>query len=345
MGLILRFVLPIILLFATAVQSFAGPSKTFRDWSVYCTNALSCTLSTQSNGESVTTFSLTREFGPNTPLKLSVYVPQDRGTPERLLLVVDGGATRFELPFNQASRSGEYDPWVFSGPAIQATLFPAMKAGSSLSARVYASDGNIEGSFSLSGVVAAALFVDEAQQRLEQTDALHAVGGKIPQQIEGPRQYSSAGQLPPKIRAAWEAATFECSDIAPDTFAALNPFSDVPDEHTRIYILPCGGPGAYNAYYAIFREEKTGAAQIVGLPQMGANGPGVTYGAYNLDWDRNKKTLSAFFKGRGIGDCGLLTTWQWSDGGDSGFVLKELRRKDDCDGQNIPLENWPKIWP
>jgi hypothetical protein len=69
--------------------------------------------------------------------------------------------------------------------------------------------------------------------------------------------------------------------------------------------------------------------------------------AWNIGWDQPAKLLTAFFKGRGIGDCGSYDKWELGSGGEGlSFTLIEARVKDDCDGDDGGgIENWPLVWP
>lgn len=59
----------------------------------------------------------------------------------------------------------------------------------------------------------------------------------------------------------------------------------------------------------------------------------------NGAYDPKTRTLSAFAKGRGIGDCGSAQTWAWT--GDR-FVLTEESTMGQCAGVRSDL--WPVAW-
>jgi hypothetical protein len=46
-----------------------------------------------------------------------------------------------------------------------------------------------------------------------------------------------------------------------------------------------------------------------------------------IDFDPDKKTISSFYKGRGIGDCGSTATWSWTG---SEFKLKDYFFKENA---------------
>jgi hypothetical protein len=59
----------------------------------------------------------------------------------------------------------------------------------------------------------------------------------------------------------------------------------------------------------------------------------------NGQYDPGSRTLSAFAKGRGIGDCGVSQTWVWT--GDR-FTLGGESVMGDCAG--VPSDYWPMTW-
>ena len=62
------------------------------------------------------------------------------------------------------------------------------------------------------------------------------------------------------------------------------------------------------------------------------------FGAY---FDPETLTLSSFFKGRGLGDCGTAGIWRWDE---FAFRLEAFYAKSECDG-TIELGDFPQIWP
>jgi hypothetical protein len=48
------------------------------------------------------------------------------------------------------------------------------------------------------------------------------------------------------------------------------------------------------------------------------------------DFDPNKRTLSSYHKGRGIGDCGSVGEWNWTG---TDFKLAKYFYKEKCDGR------------
>jgi hypothetical protein len=68
---------------------------------------------------------------------------------------------------------------------------------------------------------------------------------------------------------------------------------------------------------------------------IGGEGPWLV----NPIYDPARRTLTVFPRGRGLGDCGTITTWTWTTGG---FVLSEERSMGDCWGMTPDV--WPTLW-
>jgi hypothetical protein len=58
-------------------------------------------------------------------------------------------------------------------------------------------------------------------------------------------------------------------------------------------------------------------------------------------FDAEKKRLTSFHKGRGIGDCGSAGAWLWNG---SEFALEGYWLKLKCDGKNFDPEEEPRKW-
>ena len=111
-----------------------------------------------------------------------------------------------------------------------------------------------------------------------------------------------------------------------------------------LYSLPCwraayqegdmyylGGADAKSAKRLSFEvvDEKTG--QLVENLASLSDGGG-------LD-DSNPTSLSSFYKGRGIGDCGTMASWTWTG---SKFRLSSYAMMPECRGVNS--DDWITLW-
>jgi len=188
--------------------------------------------------------------------------------------------------------------------------------------------------------------MDEAQQRVGNSDALHAIGDGAPKDaVSNIIRLASRGELPLVVSQIWEANNGECSDDFGDgdLIERFGGQRVEGQENQFLFILPCGSSGAYNlAHTAISFDATEKLAQQLSFPTMGTSGPTLTRLAVNASWDAATSTLGAHYKGRGLGDCGVASTWQWEGQYYSQLVLISEFAKDECDGKNT---DWPQVWP
>jgi hypothetical protein len=109
-----------------------------------------------------------------------------------------------------------------------------------------------------------------------------------------------------------------------------------------LYLLPCF-TGAYNFVYRIYVDDTRYPGEL--QPSLFANYSDLngwmgTDTLINADFNPKTKILSAFEKGRGLGDCGSIPSYQWSE---YGWRMIEYRHWDKCDGTRMP-KDWPVIF-
>ncbi len=265
----------------------------------------------------------------------------------RVEAIFDGASgNRYTLDLARAeNRQGV---WYFPGQNPENALLNAMMAGNTMVLKLEVEDGNRKlVHISLSGVTGSALFMDEAQGRLGNRDALQAKGDGEPQDAKTRAAVlNSSGDLPAEVLRFWREASGNCaegSDENQDLIADFGGLSISVEYGARLYVLPCGLPGAYNLPQTVLAfDGETKEVRTVSLPIMGQRGPTLVDYAYNTNWDDRKSTLTAFYKGRGLGDCGSRSVWYWEGGYYSNFELVEEYIKDNCDGI---YDDWPQIWP
>lgn len=114
------------------------------------------------------------------------------------------------------------------------------------------------------------------------------------------------------------------------------------DANRTFYLLPCF-TGAYNvisrayAWDPRYPDDAQGFLFAAFSDQLGWYGRS---GLINADFDTTTGTLTAFEKGRGLGDCGSQPLWRWTE---YGWRLIEYRHWEKCDGSRMPKE-WPVIY-
>ncbi|QQQ19636.1 DUF1176 domain-containing protein [Brevundimonas vitis] len=308
-------------------------TRRFRDWIVTCDNGNDCVaLSAAGNGEGWIRIAMAA--GPDARPDLSGGLLSDGGTATPgLMMTVDG--TRYAL-------SG---PGRAALPRDSRVALAAMATGTSASLATRSQSQTL----SLSGVSAALLWIDERQGRLDTTTALLRRG-------DGPASRVPAPPPLPRVRAASavdQAGYGEGNAVLPATVEALPEIqtcradTDFSPEFqravqsarlnatTELWGVPCFS-GAYNVGYRYVISGPGGQSpRAITLPTTAE--PAET--PINAEYDPATRILTAFAKGRGVGDCGFTNTWTWT-GRD--FALTSETRMEEC--WSLPADLWPITW-
>ena len=339
-----------ILAFASLFLNSAahgGPSRQIREWNAYCTDTLSCAFSSYKENDAFHGLEFKRGNGASAPVTIALTAAREVAEGAGLTLSVPGQLEPLTIPAQFAKTEEGY--LVFDDPRIETLLLPAMQAGEKLIISLETVEPTSPVELSLSGLTAVMLYLDEAQDRLDKTDALVRKGSKpatgiISRAVE----LKSSADLPEPVAAIWRSLPDECGTGFEDQ-DLIGDFGGIElalDNETTVkhYIIPCGGPGAYNLVYAAYMfDASTGAVRKMTFPTMGPKGPTVQQLIVNMSWDEQTSQVSAYSKGRGLGDCGTSSIWEWDGNGMYGnFVLVEERTKEDCDGN---YDDWPLVWP
>ena len=205
---------------------------------------------------------------------------------------------------------------------------------------------------SMSGAVAALLWIDEQQKRLGTVTALIRKGDK------------PASAMPPQPKPAVIVAAKPSSATppvkhSPALIAKGRALCGEEDEGSKLEdVWPLGGSqflysftcpdssGAYNYHYGLLiataGNAQTARAVKFGWPEKIGDlheDPSTGAVATNPVFDPKAMTIRTFSKGRGIGDCGASEEWIW-DG--KAFRLALLKIMPHCKG--IPLDDWPVLY-
>jgi hypothetical protein len=241
---------------------------------------------------------------------------------------------RIEENFMRASLGGS-EARAFIAGLNKANRLTITLLGSDGSAVKDASPGVV----SLSGASASLLYMDDIQQRIGTPTALRKPGTidvsvipplpSLPSIAALPLKEMPA-PLPPVPEAVTKLnADGECSD-------GIDPIAIVLSPSQTLWGV-CWSNGAYNLLYHFFLAEGGKAHAIVfEIPAViGEVGNELVNPALAEDG----KTISSFYLGRGIGDCGSRGEWSW-DG--SKFRLVSYASMDDCRG--VPSNDWPVLY-
>lgn len=320
------------------------PLKQFKDWTIGCDNARSCTALGLSPDEGMMgpyvriTRSGTADAAPSISfamvlddgvqatspgLKLSLDGKDIPGLPTQpLKATIADEVARAELPTDQT-----------------AAFIAALRNGTRLNIRLL--DGSKEaanGAISLAGSAAAMLYMDDQQKRIGTVTALARKGdapaSSIPPVPELPvvaaKRMTDLSKSKPSLPAGIVRPKGEFCKEYPDMVVGLS-------AGQTLWGL-CSDAAAYNFDYTFFvagqGRPKPAAFTAHGLVQDRDSGV-MTSPALSDDG----MTLGSFAKGRGLGDCGVMAEWAW-DG--SAFKLMRATMMDSCRG--VLPDDWPVLF-
>jgi len=301
----------------------------FKDWTVVCDNLRNC----EADGFAVdevdkpAILRLTRSGAPGAPAGVEIVLLDDVGaiSGKPLALAVDGQPVL-------TVRAGENASARLADTQV-GPLLGAARNGTVLSIRL---EDNEVGVVSLAGMVAALRKVDDEQKRIDTVTAMVAKGPKpasaVPPQPALPVVRAAPavaqGGLPAKPPAGVKALATKAECDIEQEFDTRKPEAHRLSADAVLWQIPCGA-GAYN-YTSLFiiADNKGGGARLA--PLDGADDSL----AVNAEYDPQTRILSAYAKGRGIGDCGQSNEWAWTG---QAFTLTQAASMPVCQGQG----DWP----
>ncbi|MDP3256359.1 MAG: DUF1176 domain-containing protein [Bosea sp. (in: a-proteobacteria)] len=336
--------LALMLTLATPVQAQIGPIKTFRDWVAGCDNTKTCTalsLPAETDDE-IAFLRLDRPAGPEGAPTLALKLRgQKLKKSFAIALALDGtpfpGAGQ---PLQGTSVDGEVAEITLPAATAEA-LIAAARNATTLTAQIEAASFKV----SLAGAVAAMLWIDERQGRLNTPGALIRKGttGTAPAAPDLPVIVSrpASGKALSKAEAATlvKAMRAEVNRREPDSC------EDMPDGFTdsdgawalgdalRLVAIACSR-GAYNVASQFWLVGGRNVARARPAPFQGAGGSPANE-LINADFDPKTGHVSFYAKARGIGDCGRSGAYGW-DG--KGFAVLRMSEMSEC--RLIPGDDW-----
>jgi hypothetical protein len=338
----------------------AAEQKDFRDWNVSCDNLRNCNA-----------------YGFDVMLSGSSYLRIERGgtpnAPVKITLATDANdGVTFTLKFNDPALPGLPDKAltgkksdvdsparvVLTDTAAADTLIASIRKAEKIiitrrdPPNAKEKSDPLESEISMTGAVAALLWIDEQQKRLDTVTALIRKGDK------------PASTVPPQpkpaiIIAAKSASGTPPAKPSPELIKKGRALCGEEDEGSKLqetwplgnnqflYAFVCpDSSGAYNYHYGLLIATAGNAATArsvnfewpikIGDIEMD---PGSEVITVNPMFDPKTMTLSSFSKGRGIGDCGTSEDWVF-DG--KTFRLALLKLMGQCRG--IRTEDWPVLY-
>ena len=339
-----------VLMAAPFSSALAGAFKSFGKWEVSCTNGRNCQLRffDTDNKAGANAFVM-RDIGPAAPAALAFGLPGDAfGETAKdltITLSIEGGAEQNFGP-DKLTFDATDSVWRLAGDIATNGTAETLRKGKTIALTAHAGGQTVKATIPLDGMAASLLFLDDTQNRVGHTDALVSKGDKPPSALPPVTDIRKFSDLPASIRTNFTDEDATCGGLDEPTLAALGGFTRRYAEKEALYVIPCGAPGAYNVPFVAYYELESMLEQVQ-FPVMAKEGPSVSSTSYNLDYDEKSDTMTSFFKGRGLGDCGSFYKWKISEGGAGrALVLLKETDKDDCDGKyGDGPESWPAAWP
>jgi hypothetical protein len=339
------------LVVATGGVRAQGPGlRTFRDWALGCDEARHCTALGLSPDQSsaIGFVHLERSPGPSALLQAGVgwWNGETRGHGPVTLVMGGTHADTLASGVTPPGRDDDYRLIALDSAQTRRLVDAARRVTAVM---ILSASGDTLGVVSLLGFRATLLAMDDAQRRTGTVTALDR---------RGPRATATVPPAP-RVRPIQVRPYTGTEDQRADTLLALaarkhlgprmGSDCDDPDEFTWDEATPLDATrhlvglmcfrGAYNVsfrwYILTDRNVRTArAATFVESPASRLQTPDVDL--VNATFDPAAGTMRAFAKGRGLGDCGVLSAWAW-DG--SRFVLTERRELHECRG--VTSDWWP----
>ncbi len=327
---------------ATAASGMPAEKRKFRDWIVACDNGNACAaIGPGDDGMGFVRVAI--QPGPDAlpGVTVGLFPPPESG--DRSLTIQIDDRT---FPVSEQRDADPDDPPLGVVQAETPELIRAMAEGEAMTLGA----GEEAVAISLSGASAALLWIDERQGRLDTPTALIRRGderpaGAVPSPPSLPRvpvapAVSQVGLpdvpvLPDSL--ARDPAVLECAaDVSHLDAEFTRPTVARLSDGVELWGVSCFA-GAYNfgtAYWI------TGEGGRDPRPAVFAGATGEADNVLvNAAYDPDTRTIAAFNKGRGLGDCGVDQAWVWSG---RAFVLIREASMSECWG--VPSDLWPTTW-
>lgn len=338
------------------VPASASGDKSFKDWYAACDNLRNCSA-----------------YGFD-PATIGGYLRVERGgaaeAPVRITISVDlTDAADYTLAFDPAlpglpdraltgeeGEGNEFRRTLLAESAAAKTLIESLRKAYAIVVTRRPADGKKldtpVSKISMSGAVAALLWIDDQQKRVDTVTALIKPGPKAASTIPAqpgapvivaakPSKEKAPAKPPARLVAKGRAL---CGDSDPKSKLEG---SYALGGGVVLYEFSCpDNSGAYN-FQSVYMMGPDGNVQAV-KPVLfkwpikigdQQNDDGENNGLMNAAFDPEKMTLTSFSKGRGIGDCGSEEEWVY-DG--KTFRLAQVRFMSECNG--VALDDWPVLY-
>nr|WP_175799959.1 DUF1176 domain-containing protein [Burkholderia anthina] len=328
---------------AASPGSVVEPSyDTYKSWLVACDNGLTCEAKGfASGGEASAELHVIRAAGPNGSLEARLVVDTSAGT-DLDDLRVDGQPLRLDDSAWSVNQVGNEATLSTQRPAAVAAFVSRLRNGAKLQVGTDAS-----AYVPLDGMAAALLRIDDRQSR---------IGGVTALIRKGPAPASRVPLPPPlpivptrKIVASLSGGEDEnliarakriqdSGNCEENASKYLEEAAYPLDARKALVVLPCI-QGAYQGSSDVFIVPRIGGGAPAPVKLEGFQVGGSDSLLVEPGFDPATGTLTTFYKGRGLADCGFRAEWIW-DG--QAFQLSTLARQDTCGG--LEPGDWPTLY-
>jgi hypothetical protein len=327
---------------ASAASAQDGETrKSFKDWLGACRADGYCSATTYENpGAAGTVADYILRVGRHAEqsyweISLTTVATQADDYSD-FVIDVDGQAQSFSL-HEQVGAYGSINDFFFLGEGAQ-TVMDRLVSGETISISFNDTSATAQQArFSLSGLSAVLLWIDEQQKRV----GSERVASVPPYGLVPTSQSQQSTPAIPTALLDRHRGDLDCEQFE-DLPNGRGIAAEALDEEHRIYILPCQA-GAYNFTSKIYVEAFGEFEPQYFADYSGDLGWTGTSQLVNVEYDADTKQLSTFAKGRGMGDCGTIGSWVWQG---YGFKLLEFRSRDNCDWNGEgEVPEFPLIYP
>jgi hypothetical protein len=321
--------------------------KSFSDWQITCNNAAFC-VARSFPGDNGLVMTISRHAGVNDrPLLRIDYGSAYSGA-------LPGAALKDNLLLDQRRLNPDLKHWTVephhlaTSNAIAIDEFLAQTLDASNLQLTYKASASIP----LRGMKAALLLMDDVQGRVNSASAWVKRGDRVQWDVPPP---PSIPQLPAALPApapltqqettglidygTWRVNTDNCSLDPLRREISVAPLTD-----SKALLLISCETGAYNVIDLAFEVTRSqpyvSRGITLNLPFTPPSRTDNQLELVNAEFDASNGQLYTFSKGRGLGDCGVATRWQF-DG--NAFVLAEYAEEKTCDAWHSS-DDWPTLW-
>ena len=341
----IRIVLSAVLLAAagTAQAANDGQSQIFRQWQAMCFSGGGCEASTGDRGAASAGDTVrliverTSAASPGWFIALEFFQRPTR--PDRAITFKVPGLADITVSGGRNFRAyrGPQRFYITAPPALKA-LLPAMLAGDAIEISWFdVTNESRSFNLSLSGVSASLLWIEEQMTMVGMARTAAAPTGLPEAKPPADNPIRQAGI--PEAVLYFHERTSRCELYDDQELEDLGAIIEPLGPTTILYALPCTR-AAYNTAYRLYVRDigEIGGVRTLHFATFSeeTNWSGTDL-IFNISV--NGPRLSAFYKGRGLGDCGTLGDWTWQD---YDYRLERFAVQVECSG--VPADKWPVIF-